>query len=69
MPYMRCPSCGLLAHVTRNGSADMECARCRSALDKHVQMLPLEESLGQVDGLSSGAGRRRAEASEPAEGG
>jgi phage FluMu protein Com len=66
MPYMRCPSCGLLAHVTRDGSAEIECARCRSALEKQVQMLPLEESLGQLDG-SSGAGRRRAEASEPGE--
>jgi hypothetical protein len=63
MPYMRCPSCGLLAHVTRDGAADIDCARCRSALEKQVQMLPLEESLSHVDGLS-GPGRRRAEASE-----
>jgi phage FluMu protein Com len=54
MPYFRCPSCGLLAHVGRDGSAEIDCARCRSALEKHVQMLPLEESLRHVGGSLGG---------------
>ena len=44
MPYVRCPSCGLLAHMATDGSAPVNCPRCR-ALQQDVQLLPVEESL------------------------
>jgi phage FluMu protein Com len=48
MPYFRCPSCGLLAHVNGDHTAAIHCARCR-ALQKDVRLLPLEQSLKQID--------------------
>jgi hypothetical protein len=46
MPYLRCPSCGLLAHVP--GEEPVQCSRCRS-FGRHALLLPLEESLAHID--------------------
>jgi phage FluMu protein Com len=44
VPYYRCPSCGMLAHIAGDGAAPITCPRCR-AIQKEVQLLPVEESL------------------------
>jgi phage FluMu protein Com len=46
MPYLRCPTCGLLAHATEN-SAVIHCPRCRAA-QKQIQLTPVEESLSHL---------------------
>jgi uncharacterized paraquat-inducible protein A len=49
MPYLRCPSCGLLAHLTATDeTAAIHCPRCR-AIQQDIRLEPLEESLGQVE--------------------
>jgi uncharacterized paraquat-inducible protein A len=43
MPYLRCPTCGLLAHVTAIDHATViHCPRCRGA-QRHSRLSPLEE--------------------------
>jgi Zn-finger nucleic acid-binding protein len=50
MPYLRCPSCGLLAHVLVNDdTAVIHCPRCR-AVQQDIRLEPLEKSLRQVGG-------------------
>jgi uncharacterized paraquat-inducible protein A len=45
MPYLRCPNCGLLAHVlAADPSTVVHCPRCR-ALPRQIELAPLEESL------------------------
>jgi uncharacterized paraquat-inducible protein A len=45
MPYLRCPTCSLLAHVVETDhSPVIHCPRCR-ALHQEVRLAPLEESL------------------------
>ena len=45
MPYLRCPSCGLLAHATSSDhTTPIHCPRCRAA-QRHSQLRPLEHSL------------------------
>jgi phage FluMu protein Com len=44
MPYMRCPGCGLLAHMGTDGSPPVYCPRCK-ALQHEVRLRPVEESL------------------------
>jgi uncharacterized paraquat-inducible protein A len=45
MPYLRCPNCGLLAHVITTAHAGaLGCPRCRSH-DREIRLTPLEESL------------------------
>jgi uncharacterized paraquat-inducible protein A len=45
MPYLRCPNCGLLAHVTTTDQTPVvHCPRCR-ALQHQKQLEPLEQSL------------------------
>jgi uncharacterized paraquat-inducible protein A len=45
MPYLRCPNCGLLAHVIATAHADvLNCPRCR-AHEQEIRLTPLEESL------------------------
>jgi uncharacterized paraquat-inducible protein A len=54
MPYLRCPSCGLLAHLTATDeTAAIHCPRCR-AIQQDIQLEPLEESLGHVETASDG---------------
>ena len=48
MPYLRCPNCGQLAHIASEGPAAIGCPRCR-ALHKDVELLPVEQSLQQVE--------------------
>jgi hypothetical protein len=55
MPYLRCPNCGLLAHIATGGGAAIECSRCRAGLGKDVRLLPLEESLRHLDPVTAGA--------------
>jgi uncharacterized paraquat-inducible protein A len=46
MPYLRCPSCGLLAHVlVIDQMVAIHCPRCR-AVQKESRLEPLEQSLG-----------------------
>jgi uncharacterized paraquat-inducible protein A len=45
MPYLRCPNCGLLAHVIPTAHSDeLHCPRCR-AHEQEVGLTPVEESL------------------------
>jgi uncharacterized paraquat-inducible protein A len=45
MPDLRCPDCGLLAHlVATDAPAAIHCPRCR-ALAREVQLAPLEDPL------------------------
>jgi hypothetical protein len=46
MPYLRCPSCGLLAHAV--AAVAVDCPRCR-ALQRPVELQPLGRSVQQVD--------------------
>ena len=46
MPYLRCPSCGLLAHAV--AAVAVNCPRCR-ALQRPVELQPLGRSFQQVD--------------------
>lgn len=46
MPYLRCPTCGLLTHAT-DVTAVIHCPRCRAA-QKQSLLSPLEESLGHL---------------------
>ena len=48
MPYLRCLACGLLAHVITADAAPIRCSRCW-ALDREVQLVPIEESLRYVE--------------------
>jgi phage FluMu protein Com len=43
MPYLKCPSCSQLAHVSTDHVAAIHCPRCR-ALQKDVRLLPLDEA-------------------------
>jgi hypothetical protein len=47
MPYVRCPSCGLLAHAV--AATAVNCPRCR-ALQRPVELRPLGRSFHEVDG-------------------
>jgi uncharacterized paraquat-inducible protein A len=48
MPYLRCPSCGLLAHVTATDDTTViHCPRCRAA-QQHSRLGPLEDSLQKL---------------------
>jgi|Tabmets5t2r1_1033131.scaffolds.fasta_scaffold04211_6 hypothetical protein len=44
MPYLRCPGCGLLAHVHEIDQAAIHCPRCRTDEQSNV-LQPLEQSL------------------------
>jgi phage FluMu protein Com len=44
MPYVRCPGCGLLAHVLVTDHPAIHCPRCRTD-ERHIVLEPLEESL------------------------
>ena len=46
MPYLRCPSCRLLAHAV--AAVAVNCPRCR-ALQRPVELQPLGRSFQQVD--------------------
>jgi uncharacterized paraquat-inducible protein A len=44
MPYLRCPNCGLLAHVIPAAHAHvLNCPRCR-AHEQEIPLAPLEDS-------------------------
>jgi uncharacterized paraquat-inducible protein A len=46
MPYLRCPNCGLLAHVVATGhTAVTHCPRCRARQQQQHRLTPVEESL------------------------
>jgi phage FluMu protein Com len=60
MPYLRCPSCGLLAHIGAPAdTAVIHCPRCR-AIQKQIQLAPLEESLEHVSVAPPGQDVERA---------
>jgi hypothetical protein len=45
MPYLRCPNCGLLAHVVATADTPpIHCPRCR-AIHHETRLTPLEDSL------------------------
>jgi phage FluMu protein Com len=44
MPYLRCPNCGLLAHLIAGAhNAELHCPRCR-AIQQQIGMVVVEES-------------------------
>ena len=48
MPYLRCPTCGLLAHVSAiDHTTVIHCPRCRAA-QQQSRLSPVEESLEHV---------------------
>jgi tRNA(Ile2) C34 agmatinyltransferase TiaS len=48
MPYLRCPICSLLAHVTAAGDTTViHCPRCRAA-QRQSRLRPVEHSLEQL---------------------
>ena len=50
MPYLKCPNCGLLAHViATNHTALIHCPRCR-ALQQNIQLTPLEDRRRHLSG-------------------
>jgi Zn-finger nucleic acid-binding protein len=56
MPYLRCPNCGLLAHMMATAEADVvHCPRCRGG-EEEFQLAPLEESLRHVSAPPGAAG-------------
>jgi hypothetical protein len=46
MPYVRCPSCSLLAHAVV--AVAVNCPRCRAS-HRPVELRPLGKSFHQVD--------------------
>jgi uncharacterized paraquat-inducible protein A len=45
MPYLRCPNCGLLAHVIADAHSHvLNCPRCRAG-EQEFRLAPLEDSL------------------------
>jgi phage FluMu protein Com len=48
MPYLRCPRCGLLAHVLATAhTEEVHCPRC-CAHEQQIRLTPLEESLRHI---------------------
>jgi uncharacterized paraquat-inducible protein A len=48
MPYLRCPSCDLLAHVIApDDTTVIHCPRCRAA-ERQTGLGPLEESVQEM---------------------